>query len=116
MKKKSSKTSPVKDFFGIERQYSKDKSKCTINFRVSAEFAAGASSIAVVGSFNNWNEKSHLLSKDENGDFCLDVEVETGHQYEFKFIVDESQWVNALNADSYVWSEYGNCDNSVIYT
>ena len=100
----------------IEREYSKDGSKCRITFWLPGEFAPGARSIAVAGSFNDWNPRSHLLRKLKNGDYRLVVEVAAGREYQFRFVVDESGWVNATNADRYVWSEVGGCENSVIVT
>jgi len=52
----------------------------------------------------------------DSGEFSLRVEVEAGKEHEFRFIIDETRWKNAPNADRYVWSEFGNCDNSVIVT
>jgi 1,4-alpha-glucan branching enzyme len=100
----------------IERKYSKDKSKCRITFWLPREFAPEACCIAVAGSFNGWDPYSHRLNKLESGDFSLMVEVAAGKEHEFRFIIDESRWENAWNADRYVWSDFGNCDNSVIVT
>lgn len=100
----------------IEREYSKDKSKCRIAFRLPEDFAPAARSIAVAGSFNDWDRSSHPLKKQKSGEFSLVVEVKAGVEYEFRFVVDETRWENAWNADKYVWSDYGNCENSVIVT
>jgi len=100
----------------IERTYSKDKSKCRIAFRLPKDFAPAARCIAVAGSFNGWDRFSHPLKKQKSGEFSLVVEVRAGMEYEFRFIIDETRWENAWNADKYVWSDYGNCENSVIVT
>jgi 1,4-alpha-glucan branching enzyme len=100
----------------IEREYSPDKSKCRITFWLPRDCAPEARSVAVAGSFNGWDPYSHLLNKLDSGDFSLMVEVEAGKEYEFRFLIDETRWENAWNADRYVWSGFGNCDNSVIIT
>jgi 1,4-alpha-glucan branching enzyme len=100
----------------IEREYSKDMKSCLIKFHVPKEIASGANSIAVAGTFNDWNQHSHQLEKQKNGDFRLDVVLEPDKYYEFRFIIDETRWENAHNADRYFWSDYSNCDNSVIET
>jgi len=100
----------------IERNYSKDNKKCRIAFWLPKDFAPGAQSIAVAGSFNGWDPCSHPLKKLENGDFSLTVEVAAGKEYQFRFVVDDARWENAGNADKYVWSEYAGCENSVIVT
>jgi 1,4-alpha-glucan branching enzyme len=100
----------------IERKYSKDGSKCLITFWLPREVAPKAWSVAVAGSFNGWDQNSHPLTRLENGDFRLKVEVDAGRKYEFRFLIDEIQWENAWNADKYVWSDFGGCENSVIFT
>jgi hypothetical protein len=52
----------------------------------------------------------------ENGDFSLALELEAGKEYEFRFVIDGVRWENAWNADKYVWSDHGNCENSIIVT
>jgi hypothetical protein len=56
------------------------------------------------------------MTRLENGDYTLVVELEAGKEYEFRFVIDDNQWENAWNADKYVWSEHGNCENSVVIT
>ena len=101
---------------GLKREYSEDKSKCLVTFWLAKEAAPEARCIALAGTFNNWDEKSHLLSKLESGDFALTVELEAGKEHEFRFLIDETRWENAWNADKYVGSPYGDCENSVVIT
>lgn len=70
----------------------------------------------IAGSFNNWDLQSHQMTRLENGDYALVVELEAGKEYEFRFVIDDTQWENAWNADKYVRSEHGNCENSVVIT
>jgi 1,4-alpha-glucan branching enzyme len=97
----------------IERKYI-NESKCLITFSLPAEVAQEATSIAVAGNFNDWDKHSHQMKKQENGDFRLEVELDAGREYEFRYVIDETRWENAWNADRYSWSEYSDCDNSVI--
>ena len=100
----------------MPRHLSKDKSTCWVTFSLPKEAAPAAQSVAVAGSFNNWDLHSHQMTRLENGDFALMVELEPGKEYEFRFVIDDTQWENAWNADKYVWSELGNCENSVVIT
>jgi hypothetical protein len=100
----------------IEREYSKDMKSCLIKFHVPKEIALDANSIAVAGTFNDWNQESHQLEKQKNGDFKLDLVLESDREYEFRYIIDGTRWENAHNADRYYWSDYSNCDNSVLET
>ena len=101
---------------GLKREYSKDKSKCQVTFWLPKEAAPEARCIALAGTFNNWNEKSHIMNKRKNGDFVLKVELDADQEYTFRFLIDEVRWENAWNADKYVGSAYGGCENSVIIT
>jgi len=52
-----------------------------VGFRV---WAPHAESVAVVGSFNDWNEQSHLLAKEEGGCWsCAVPEAKRGDEYRF---------------------------------
>jgi 1,4-alpha-glucan branching enzyme len=101
---------------GLTRKYSKDKSKCLVTFWLPKEAAPEARCVTVVGTFNNWDPKLHMMKKLESGDFGLRVELQAGKEYAFRYIIDETCWVNAWDADKYVWCDYGQCENSVIVT
>jgi 1,4-alpha-glucan branching enzyme len=50
----------------IKKQFLKSKPVCKVTFTVPAE---EATSVAVVGSFNEWNATSTTLKKLKNGSF-----------------------------------------------
>ena len=100
----------------IKRKYSKDMSKCQVTFLLPRAVASEVGSVAVVGSFNNWDMHAHQMKKLRNGDYRLVVELDPDTEYEFRYLIDEKQWENCWHADKYVWSTYGNCENSVIIT
>jgi 1,4-alpha-glucan branching enzyme len=99
---------------GIKRKYSKDRSTCQVTFWLSKQAVPGARVVAVAGDFNNWDMHAHKMKKLKSGDYSLMVELEPGKEYEFRYLIDETHWKNAWNADKYVWSPYGNCENAVL--
>jgi 1,4-alpha-glucan branching enzyme len=101
---------------GLKRRHSNDKKRCRVTFWLPKEAAPEARCVAVAGSFNDWSVSSHRMNKLKNGDFSVEIELEAGREHEFRFVIDETRWENAWNADKYVWSEHGNCHNSVIVT
>ena len=107
---------PTNNDQAMARKHSKDKSTCQVTFSLPREAAPEASSVAVAGSFNNWDLSSHPMTRLENGDYAIVIELEAGKEHEFRFVIDDTQWENAWNADKYVWSEQGNCENSVVIT
>jgi 1,4-alpha-glucan branching enzyme len=100
----------------MKRKYSKNNTQCRVTFRFPGEAAPGARSVAVAGSFNDWCVDRHPMKRLKNGDFSLEVALEAGREYEFRFIIDGIRWENAWNADKYVWSDHANCENSVVVT
>ncbi len=100
----------------MSRKYSRDKTRCRVTFRLPRKAAPDASGVAVVGSFNDWCVDRHPMKRLKNGDFSLDLELQAGQEYEFRFVIDGVRWENAWYADKYVWSDYAQCENSVIIT
>ena len=94
----------------IKKQFLKSKPVCKVTFTVPAE---EAKKVAVVGSFNEWNEKATPLKKLKNGSFKGTVDLESGSSYEFKYIID-GNYVNEQEADSFGWSDFAGSDNSVL--
>jgi len=94
----------------IKKQFLKSKPVCKVTFTVPAE---EASSVAVVGCFNEWNEEATPLKKLKNGSFKGTVDLEAGKSYEFRYIVD-GEYTNEPDADSTAWSDFASADNSVL--
>ena len=113
-KRKSRSTPAAEAQPQMSRRYSKDKTRCRVTFKLPKEAAADASSVALAGSFNDWSSERHPMKRSKNGDYSVEIELETGKEYEFRFVVDGRRWENAWNADKYVWSDLAQGDNSVI--
>ncbi|MCL7754554.1 isoamylase early set domain-containing protein [Polaribacter sp. Z022] len=94
----------------IKKQFLKSKPVCKVTFTVPAE---EAKSVAVVGSFNEWNEKSTPLKKLKNGSFKGTVDLESGSSHEFRYLVDGT-YVNELEGDGLAWNDYAGAENSVL--
>ena len=78
--------------------------------------APEAESVYIVGDFNNWDISANPMTKTKNGDYTAILDLETGKEYQFRYLIDESIWENDWNADRYIKSCYGDCDNSVVVT
>jgi 1,4-alpha-glucan branching enzyme len=70
--------------------------------------------VYLVGDFNNWNETSHAMDKLKDGRFKLVVKLDTGREYQFRYLVD-GDWHNDWEADKYVPNPFSG-DNSVVTT
>ncbi len=94
----------------IKKQFLKSKPVCKVTFTVPAE---EAKNVAVVGSFNEWNQKATPLKKLKNGSFKGTVDLESGSSYEFRYVVD-GNYVNEQEADSLAWNDFAGAENSVL--
>jgi len=73
-----------------------------------------AETVYLVGDFNDWDETSHPMSKLKDGRFKLIVKLESGQDYQFRYLVD-GEWHNEWEADKYVPNPFSG-DNSVVTT
>ena len=107
---------PVKEATGnggIRKEYLNDANVCRVTFTLPKEAINGSESICIVGDFNNWDSTKDPMTETKNGDYTAILDLETGKEYQFRYIIDETRWENGWNADRYVKSCYGDCDNSV---
>ena len=101
---------------GLKKSFSKDKTKCTVTFTVSAEAAQGAKTINIAGDFNSWSSTDTPMKKGQDGSFSAKIELDAGKEYQFRYLLDNSKWENDWNADKYIPAPYSNADNSVVVT
>jgi 1,4-alpha-glucan branching enzyme len=100
----------------LKRKYSRDQTRCRVTFWLPQAAAPGAARVVLAGSFNNWSVDLHPMIRQDNGDFELEVKLESGREYEFGFLIDGVRWDNAWNADRYLWNDHAQRENSVIVT
>lgn len=86
--------------------------------KVRVTFAMPASiwadSIHVVGDFNSWDERATPLRLTDGG-WMVTLELPAGQAYQYRFLLDGSEWHNDWTADGYEPNAYGG-DNSVVRT
>jgi len=98
----------------IEKKYLKTKNICRTTFRLSAEAAGEAQTAFLVGEFNDWSMHGLPMKRLKDGSFKAEVDLEPGRSYQFRYLLDDDRWENDWNADDYCYSEFGNCENSVV--
>lgn len=72
-----------------------------------------ADRICLVGDFNEWSATSHPMQRDREGQWTLEIDLEAGRAYQFRYLCDGERWMNDSQADAYVLNPYGS-DNFVI--
>jgi 1,4-alpha-glucan branching enzyme len=98
----------------IKKQFLKSKPVCKISFKIDKENANGAKSISVVGDFNQWDETAGQMKALKDGSFSLNLDLETGNEYQFRYFADGHAWLNEPEADKQFPSGFGDAQNSVI--
>ncbi len=99
----------------MKKQFSKTHSTCKVTFQLPKDAAPEAQSVVLVGDFNDWQPKKGIVLKlDRNGFFKAEVELETGKEYQFRYLIDQDHWENDWSADKYVPSPFQGIENSVV--
>ena len=99
----------------IEKKYSSDKKVCRVKFSLPKEINENFKEICVVGDFNNWDpHKNKMSHTDANGSTCLELDLESGKEYHFKYLCDNEVWLIEPDADRQVETHYGDSQNSVL--
>jgi predicted flap endonuclease-1-like 5' DNA nuclease len=99
----------------LKKQYLKSEPRCKVTFILPKEAAPDASEIRLLGDFNNWSWDQGILMKPAKEGYKATVELETGSNYEFRYLIDGEAWVNDWDADDYVSSPYHGIENSVVH-
>lgn len=98
----------------VKKQYLKKKPVCKVTFELPPVAAGNANQVNIVGDFNNWSTNATTMKKSENGGFLVTIDLKKGRQYQFLYLIDKCIWEVEREADSFVKSPYGDCDNSVV--
>jgi 1,4-alpha-glucan branching enzyme len=70
-------------------------------------------SVRLVGEFNHW--EGTPLERQRDGNWRTTLELDSGREYQFRYLIDGERWLNEPTADGYVRNPYGE-DNSVVRT
>lgn len=96
----------------LKKQNGKSKS-VKVTFSLPAEVQG--ETVCLVGDFNGWDEQMTPMQRAEDGGFSIMLNLEKGREYQFRYLINGTEWHNDWQADSYVPNPYSG-DNSVIVT
>ncbi|MGB4843770.1 MAG: glycoside hydrolase family 13 [Ferruginibacter sp.] len=69
--------------------------KTKVIFTLPAANLIGADGCVLLGEFNNWNlEEGHYLTKQADGSMQVEVELEAGKEYQYRYLLSNGRWVN----------------------
>lgn len=96
----------------LTKKFFKNKDTCQVTFQLPKDVEA--KSVALVGEFNDWDTTAHPMKK-VKGIWKTTLELENGHEYQYRYLVNGVEWLNDWKADKYVPNNIDG-DNSVVVT
>jgi len=94
----------------IQKTYFKTKDYCKVKFTLKPE---NAESVAIAGLNSDWKNLI-TMSKKKDGTFSAEVSLPKESQHEFKYLVNESEWLNEPEADKQKKNEFGTTNSVII--
>ncbi len=93
----------------IQKTYYKTKDYCKVKFTFNVD---NAETVEILGLNSDW-ENAVIMSRKKDGSFTADVSLPKNSEHQFKYLVNETQWLNEPEADKEIANEFGG-SNSVI--
>ncbi len=87
------------------------KGVCKVTFELPKDVEAQTASL--VGDFNNWDPHATPMKRKRDGGFSIAVNLESGKQYRFRYLLDNARWENDWKADAYLPNSFGTEDSIV---
>ncbi len=93
----------------LQKTYYKTKDYCKVKFSFKPELAE---TVEILGLNSDW-QNAIIMSKRKDGSFNAEVNLPKDSTHEFKYLVDNAEWLNEPEADQQVPNTFGTI-NSVI--
>jgi 1,4-alpha-glucan branching enzyme len=93
----------------VQKTYFKTKDYCKVKFAVNIE---DAETVEILGLNSDW-ENSITMRRKKDGTFTCEVSLPKNLKHEFKYLVNQSEWMNEPEADAEHPNVFGG-SNSVI--
>lgn len=99
----------------LTKLYSQDKKVCRVTFVLPKELRENFKEISIVGDFNNWDPHQNKFSHmHPDGDLSIELVLDAGTEYQFRYLCDGESWMNEPEADAEVLTHFGDAKNSVL--
>lgn len=93
----------------IQKKYFKTKNYCKVKFVLDNQDAKTAT---ILGLNNDWQNPISMTKK-KDGTFTCDVTLLKDLEHQFKYLVNEAEWLNDSDADAHLPNIFGGT-NSVL--
>ncbi len=98
----------------LEKRNLKSRPVTKVTFRLPRAVAPDAEKVHLVGDFNEWRTDATPMARLKNGEFKVSLDLETGREYRFRYLIGDDTWENDWDADKYVPSGVTAEENSVV--
>ncbi|MCP4570839.1 MAG: glycoside hydrolase [bacterium] len=98
----------------LKKRYLKSKPVGKITFRLPQDVASADDRVALVGDFNDWNPGATPMKRLQSGEFTVTLDLETGREYAFRYLIGDENWTNDVDADRHEPSGFPDAENSVV--
>ncbi|MGL1889299.1 MAG: isoamylase early set domain-containing protein [Reichenbachiella sp.] len=98
----------------IKKQFLKTKDLYKVTWTMDKKTANGAGSVFLSGNFNEWSLEANPMEKLKNGSFKLIMELPKGQEYQFRYLLDNKNWLNEEKADGFTDNQLSNEPNSIL--
>lgn len=93
----------------IQKTIYKTKDYCKVKFNLDIQDKETASILGLNGDWNN----PVPMKKKKDGSFTAEIQLPKSSQHEFRYLLNQSEWVNEPTADGEVENSFGS-SNSVL--
>lgn len=96
----------------ICKRPSPNKGKVIVTFEIPGTI--WAEQINLVGDFNNWDPHSLPFRRNWQGTWQIELELEAGRTYSFRYLLDGQHWRDDWHADGHEPNPYGGHNSLVV--
>jgi len=96
----------------IRKQRSPNTGKVIVTFEIPG--SVWAERINLVGDFNDWSRQSLPFQQNREGNWQIELELEAGCEYRFRYLFDDEYWRDDWQADRFDLNPYGTYDSVII--
>ena len=94
------------------KAFDPETGRTRVRFRLPTEAAAERAWLA--GEFNDWSLDACPLARQDDGSLAIELELEPGRSYRFRYYLGDGAWENDWAADAYVDNDHGGADSVVV--
>ncbi len=74
----------------------------------------GAKRVRVSGEFNGWNPSQGVFSRQTDGSWRLEIDAPAPGRYRYRFLIDDTRWIEDPSHDSKEANPYGSMDSVLV--